>query len=259
MLNLQIITSRDNPNVKRIAKLTKRDQAKKEGLIYLEGIRLCEEALASGQKAVEVIVSEDKITWAKEFTPGIEPLVLSRDVFTKISRTVNPQGVALVIREPLIKADIPFNNNGKDIYLVLENTQDPGNLGTMIRTADAFGLTAVIVSPTTCDPYNDKVIRATMGSVWHIPIVRKTMDECFDFFESAGIDTIATHLKGSELGNGDLKLPCAFFIGNEGEGLTDGTSSRCFKLVKIPMKGKAESLNAAVAASVIAYELSKLL
>jgi TrmH family RNA methyltransferase len=128
----------------------------------------------------------------------------------------------------------------------------------MIRTADAFGMTAVIVSPTTCDPYNDKVIRATMGSVWHIPIIRKTMAECFEFFENAKIGTLATHLKGSELGNGDLKLPCAFFIGNEGDGLTDETSSRCSKLVKIPMKGKAESLNAAVAASIIGYELSKL-
>ena len=82
---MQIITSRDNPNVKRIAKLTKRDQAKKEGLIYLEGTRLCEEALASGQTAVEVIVSEDKKDWAEEFTPGIGPLVLSKDVFRKIS------------------------------------------------------------------------------------------------------------------------------------------------------------------------------
>ena len=179
--------------------------------------------------------SEDRTGWAKEFTPDIEPLILSRDVFTKISQTVNPQGVALVIREPQIRADFPINNDGKDIYLVLENTQDPGNLGTMIRTADAFGMTAVIVSPTTCDPYNDKVIRATMGSVWHIPIIRKTMAECFE-----------------------LKLPCAFFIGNEGDGLTDETSSRCSKLVKIPMKGKAESLNAAVAASIIGYELSKL-
>ena len=142
---------------------------------------------------------------------------------------------------------------------MLENTQDPGNLGTIIRMADAFGLTAVIVSPTTCDPYNDKVIRATMGSVWHIPIVRKTMDECFSFYERENIETIATHLKGNELGNGDLKLPCAYFIGNEGDGLTDDTSSRCTKLVKIPMKGKAESLNAAVAASVIGYELQKLI
>ena len=214
--------------------------------------------MTSGQKAEEVIVSEDRTGWAKEFTPDIEPLILSRDVFTKISQTVNPQGVALVIREPQIRADFPFNNDGKDIYLVLENTQDPGNLGTMIRTADAFGMTAVIVSPTTCDPYNDKVIRATMGSVWHIPIIRKTMAECFEFFENAKIGTLATHLKGSELGNGDLKLPCAFFIGNEGDGLTDETSSRCSKLVKIPMKGKAESLNAAVAASIIGYELSKL-
>ena len=256
---MQVITSRDNPNVKRIAKLTKRSDARKEGVIYLEGTRLCEEALSSGQKAKEVIVTEDKISWAKEFTPGIEPLVLSRDVFTKISQTVNPQGVALIIREPGISDDIPRREDGKDIYVVLENTQDPGNLGTIIRMADAFGFTAVIISPTTCDPFNDKVIRATMGSVWHIPVVRKTMDECFDFFESAKIETIATHLKGNELGAGDLKLPCAYFIGNEGDGLTDETAKKCTKLIKIPMKGKAESLNAAVAASVIGYELSKLL
>ena len=254
-----IITSRDNPNVKRIAKLTKRSEARKEGLIYLEGTRLCEEALSSGQKTEEVIVTEDKISWAKEFTPGTEPLVLSKDVFSKISQTVNPQGVAIIIKEPGLATDIPSKGDGKDIYVVLENTQDPGNLGTIIRMADAFGLTAVIISPTTCDPYNDKVIRATMGSVWHIPVVRKTMDECFSFFESAKIETIATHLKGNELGAGDLKLPCAYFIGNEGDGLTEETSSRCSKLVKIPMKGKAESLNAAVAASVIGYELSKLL
>ena len=178
-----VITSRDNPNVKRIAKLTKRSEARKEGVIYLEGTRLCEEALTSGQTAREVIVTEDKISWAKEFTPDIEPLVLSKDVFTKISQTVNPQGVAIIIDEPQISAEIPRRGDNKDIYVVLENTQDPGNLGTIIRMADAFGLTAVIVSPTTCDPYNDKVIRATMGSVWHIPIVRKTMDECFSFFE----------------------------------------------------------------------------
>ena len=254
-----VITSRDNPNVKRIAKLTKRSEARKEGVIYLEGTRLCEEALSSGQSAREVIVTEDKISWAKEFTPEVEPLVLRRDVFTKISQTVNPQGVAVIISEPQIKSDFPVKGDNKDIYVVLENTQDPGNLGTIIRMADAFGLTAVIVSPTTCDPYNDKVIRATMGSVWHIPVVRKTMDECFAFFECNNIETVATHLKGNELGSGDLKLPCAYFIGNEGDGLTDETAGRCTKLVKIPMKGKAESLNAAVAASVIGYELSKLL
>lgn len=256
---MQIITSRDNPNVKRIAKLAKRGQARAEGVILLEGTRLCEDALASGQVVTEVIVSEEKVSWAKEFTPDIEPLVLSSNIFSKISQTVNPQGVAIVIKEPDVQADIPVSADGKDIYVVLENTRDPGNLGTIIRMADAFGLSAVIVSPTTCDPFNDKVIRATMGSIWHIPVVRKTMDECFSFFEKKGIDTLAMHLKGNELGAGDLKLPCAYFIGNEGDGLTDVTTSRCSRLVKIPMKGKAESLNAAVAASVIGYELSKLL
>ena len=101
---MQIITSRDNPNVKRIAKLAKRDQARKEGVIFLEGTRLCEEALTSGQAPLEVIVSDDRTGWAAEFVPGIEPLVLSRDVFRKISQTVNPQGVALIIREPAAAA-----------------------------------------------------------------------------------------------------------------------------------------------------------
>ena len=106
---MQIITSRDNPNVKRIAKLTKRDNARSEGVIYLEGTRLCEEALTSGQTPVEVIVSEDRLNWAKEFTPGIEPLVLNKDVFKKISQTVNPQGVALIIKEPSISSEPIFN------------------------------------------------------------------------------------------------------------------------------------------------------
>ena len=254
-----VITSRDNPNVKRIAKLTKREHARSEGVIYLEGTRLCEEALASGQKAIEVIVTEERESWAKEFTPDIEPLVLSANVFSKISQTVNPQGVAIIIEEPKLTAEIPSKEEGKNIYVVLENTQDPGNLGTIIRMADAFGLTAVIVSPTTCDPYNDKVIRATMGSVWHIPIVRKTMDECFGYFTKTGTETLAMHLKGNELNVNELSLPCAYFIGNEGDGLTDETTAKCSKFVKIPMKGQAESLNAAVAASVIGYELSKLI
>lgn len=254
-----VITSRDNPNVKRIAKLTKREHARTEGVIYLEGTRLCEEALASGQNAIEVIVTEERVSWAKEFTPDIEPVVLAKNVFAKISQTVNPQGVAIIIKEPQMTADIPSKADGKNIYVVLENTQDPGNLGTIIRMADAFGLTAVIVSPTTCDPYNDKVIRATMGSVWHIPIVRKTMDECFDYFTKTGTETLAMHLKGNELDVGKLSLPCAYFIGNEGDGLTGETTGKCSKFIKIPMKGQAESLNAAVAASVIGYELSKLI
>ena len=139
-----VITSRDNPNVKRIAKLTKREHARAEGVIYLEGTRLCEEALASGQKAIEVIATEERVSWAKEFTPDIEPLILAKTVFAKISQTVNPQGVAIVIKEPQISAEIPSKEDGKNIYVVLENTQDPGNLGTIIRMADAFGLQHVI-------------------------------------------------------------------------------------------------------------------
>ena len=253
---MQIITSRDNAKVKRLASLHKRENARREGLVFLEGERLCKDAFESGISPSEVIVTEKNIPWADKYANGAEVTVLSEDCFKKIASTVNPQGIACIIKQPVLETGIPFRGDGNDIYAVLEDIQDPGNLGTIIRTADAFDFTAVVMSPSTCDPFNEKTIRASMGSVWHLPLVTASMDDAFAFFAGKGIETLAMHLNGTELNEAEIKLPAAYLIGNEGRGLTDETSSKCTRLVKIPMPGKAESLNAAAASAITGYVLS---
>ena len=120
--------------------------------------------------------------------------------------------------------------------------------------ADAFDFTAVIITSGTCDPYNEKVLRASMGSVWHIPLIAvRSMEEVFSFCKINNITTYAMHLKGDELKTGSLVLPAAYMIGNEGNGLSDYAASGCSCLLKIPMPGRAESLNAASAASIIGF------
>ena len=253
---MNIITSRDNAKVKRFVSLHKREEARREGLVFLEGERLCREAFESGIKPSEVIVTEKNFSWAEHYSEGAEVTVLSDDCFKKIASTVNPQGIACIIKQPVLEKEIPFRGDGNDVYAVLEDVQDPGNLGTIIRTADAFDFTAVIMSKGTCDPFNEKTIRASMGSVWHLPLVTASLDDAFAFFDKNGITTLAMHLKGEDLKEAGISLPAAYFIGNEGRGLTDETSSRCKSLVKIPMPGKAESLNAAAASAIMGYVLA---
>lgn len=253
---MNIITSRDNAKVKRFAALHKREEARREGLVFLEGERLCREAFESGIKPSEVIVTEKNIPWAEQYAEGAEVTALSDDCFKKIASTVNPQGIACLIRQPVLEKDIPIRGDGTDIYAVLEDIQDPGNLGTVIRTADAFDFTAVIMSKGTCDPFNEKTIRASMGSVWHLPLVTASLDDAFSFFEKNGVTTLAMHLRGEELNEAQITLPAAYLIGNEGRGLSEDASAKCKSLVKIPMPGKAESLNAAAASAIIGYVLA---
>lgn len=253
---MQLITSRDNAKVKRFASLHKRENARREGLVFLEGERLCTDAFGSGIKPSEVIITEKNIPWAEKYAKDSEITLLSDDCFKKIASTVNPQGVACIVKQPSSGNEIPYRGDGNDIYAVLEDIQDPGNLGTIIRTADAFDFTAVIMSPSTCDPFNEKTLRASMGSVWHLPLIVSSMEEAFAFFEKNGISSLAMHLHGKELNEAQITLPAAYFIGNEGGGLTDETSGKCTSLVKIPMPGKAESLNAAAASAITGYVLS---
>ena len=253
---MQLITSRDNAKVKRLVSLHKRENARREGLVFLEGERLCRDAFESGIKPSEVIITEKNVSWADEYAKGAEVTLLSDDCFKKIASTVNPQGIACIVSQPVLESEIPVRGDGNDIYAVLEDIQNPGNLGTIIRTADAFDFTAVIMTPSTCDPFNEKTLRSSMGSVWHLPLVTASIDDAFAFFGNNGIRTLAMHLKGKDLNEADITLPAAYLIGNEGRGLTDETSEKCTDLVKIPMPGKAESLNAAAASAIAGYVLS---
>lgn len=260
---MDIIKSKDNPKVKRYALLHDRRKASKESLVFIEGVRLCEDALLSGIRPMSVAFSENRAdllsSWEKEYDLQCEKLIMTQECFGKICSTVNPQGVAMLVRMPDLNGDIPVRGHGKDLYVVLEDLQDPGNLGTIIRMADAFDMTAVIMTGNTADPFNEKVLRASMGSVWHIPLITvKDASDALTFFSRNGIMTVATALDGAPLEKAPLHLPAAFFVGNEGAGMKAETIASCDVKVRIRMDGKAESLNAASAASITGYILASL-
>lgn len=265
----KFISSKDNQMLKSYIQLHDTRKANKLGLAYIEGVRLCEDCLSSGIKPTSVLyINKCKETidnWKKNFglADSIDYIEMTDECFMKLASTVNPQGVAMVIDKKscgIKRADLdtefPFRE-GKNIYVVLENLQDPGNLGTILRMADAFDFTSVLMTSSSVDPFNEKVLRASMGSVWHLPIlIYDDIDTICSVLNNNKINKYAAHLKGTDLRENKFKFPAAYFIGNEGKGLTDKATSMCEYKIKIPMPGKAESLNAASAASVIGYLMS---
>ena len=258
---MDIITSKDNSKVKYLASLHDSRTARREGVVFIEGVRGCEDTLGCGVAPSVVVADESHASWAVENSGkfGCECLVLSEVCFKKISQTVHPQGVALVARRPSSDGGVVLRGDGKDVFMCLEDIQDPGNLGTMIRIADAFDFGAVLVTKNTVDAYNDKVIRSSMGSIWRVPVIEfEDSDAMINALHEKSIKIIAAELHGDDLGRAKIELPAAYFIGNEGAGLKASTIDQCDIKVKIPMQGKAESLNAASAASIIGYVLQGL-
>ena len=146
----------------------------------------------------------------------------------------------------------------KPLFLVLENLQDPGNLGTILRTGEGAGINGVIMSHDTVDIYNPKVTRSTMGSIFRVPFVYvDDLLEVAETMKQKNIITYAAHLNGTDYTKEDYQKGPAFFIGNEGNGLTDATAGQADCLIRIPMKGQLESLNAGVAAAILMYEASR--
>ncbi len=261
MPQIHVITSKDNPQYRYVKSLHDRKNAQRDGVVFLEGVRLCEDALLSGMNLVMVLFSSEKealvADWCGRFliSDNVQILSMPVDLFDRIGSTMNPQGIAIVVKSPVQTDKIPVKGN--DLYLVCEETSDPGNLGTMIRMADAFGFSAVIITSGTVDPFNEKVIRSSMGSVFHIPIVSfSTIGEVCTKLRSIGVQLVASHLRGEPLPQTAFTFPCALFVGNEARGLTESCSQMCDCLVRIPMEGKAESLNASSAASILGYVIN---
>ncbi len=254
------VTSSSNQIIKLIRKV--HDRKKGDELVYIEGLRIVEDCLQTGGECVYLICSARKAGIAEELAdkyniPESSVIVIEDRLFDKTASTVNSQGIAMIVKAPDL-CNVLVGSGEKDIYCVLDNVQDPGNVGTIIRMADAFAFTAVIITGGTCDPFGEKALRASMGSTWHIPVITFSEESnLIDALKDMGVTSLGMHLKGDPLDEADLVLPCAFFIGNEGRGLGEEISSQLTKLIKIPMPGKAESLNAASAASVIGNELRK--
>lgn len=253
------ITSTANSHVKRIINLkNKASVRRKEGVFLAEGIKMYREI---PKDRIESIYIEEKFSELFGKDIDEEYTIVSENVFKQITDTVTPQGILTVVRQKESSLDNILKKDEKQLFVLLENLQDPGNLGTIIRTAEGAGVSAIIAGKSTADIYNPKVIRSTMGSVLRVPyIVTDDLQKEIEEFKKFGVTVYGAHLNGkSYYDKENYNGSTAFIIGNEAKGLTKETASRADKLIKIPMCGKLESLNASVAAAILMYEASKKL
>lgn len=241
-----MITSVQNEKVKQWRKLQKQRDREKAGAFLIEGYHLLEEAKQSGAAILEIIVEQDKEIPKQCHDYPIT--MVSKSVFAHVSQTETPQGIAAVVA-----MSAPPDITGHHVLLV-DAVQDPGNLGTIIRTADAAGFDAVVLGEGTVDLYNGKVIRATQGSLFHVPVVRRNLTEMTDLLKADGFEIWAAALKQANIYN-QLKVPdkTALIVGNEGAGIHANLLEAADRSVTIPIHGKAESLNVHVAAGILMY------
>lgn len=263
-----MITSTANVQVKELIRLMKKSRARDEAQVFLvEGPRMAEELTADRDwrgRIGKIYLSQSyagKNAGAKEGLEKTAPVeILSDPVFAHVSGTKTPQGIlAVVKRKTYDMQDILGADPAHALVLVLDNLQDPGNLGTIFRTAEAAGVTGIIMSRDCVDIYNPKVVRSTMGAVLRMPFLYvDDLPGTIGGLKKAGIKVYAAHLKGSNAyDQEDYRTGSAFLIGNEGNGLRDEVAECADHFVIIPMQGKAESLNAAVAAAVLMFEAGR--
>lgn len=257
------ITSTANGRIRHLVGLQKKKKERDGEKVFLaEGIRMFREV--PGERLKEVWMSETFYQKERALAERVlegshaDRVLLSDHVYAHVSDTKTPQGVLCVIKrkeydlDGMLKGAAPF-------LLVLDHLQDPGNVGTMLRTAEAAGVTGVILSRDCADIYNPKTIRSTMGSIYRVPFCyAEDLPQAVDRIREAGIRTYAAHLDGKrDYDEEDYRNPCAFLIGNEGNGLGEETLKRAETYIRIPMKGQVESLNAAAAASVLMFEAAR--
>ena len=203
-------------------------------------------------------VSESFEKENEDFLVDWEYEVVSDSVFKSVSDTQTPQGILCLVKKPQYELE-QLLASGDTHLLILESIQDPGNLGTMLRTGEGAGISGVIMNQTTVDLFNPKTIRSTMGSIYRVPFyVTKDLKSTIEQLKSKGIFVYAAHLKGTLCyDEPDYKKPTAFMIGNEGNGLSDEIADCADTYIKIPMQGQVESLNAAISATLLMYETSR--
>jgi RNA methyltransferase, TrmH family len=255
------ITSLQNERVKAIRALEMRKVRKETGLFVAEGASLLVTARAHGfapetlvYRAAEGVVAKGLVAWALK--SGAEVLEVSEAVLAKLASKDNPQSLLAVFRQrwapPPDAASVPR----ADTWIALEEVRDPGNLGTIIRTADAVGAAGVILVGTSCDPYSRECVRATMGSIFAVPLVRMTREAFLAWRQGWPGDVVGTHLDGKEdFRKASYRAPALLVMGSEGPGLSEPLIEACTRLVKIPMAGQLDSLNLAVATALMLYQI----
>lgn len=257
----EYITSRSNGRIKRIKSLEQKKNRLQEGVFVIEGIRIIDQAIEAGISLEGIYISSSQAgtdqgeTQIEQYREkGIDVTEVADDIFREIQATVNGQGVVAIAPIPKWNPDELFNAGAP--VLVLDRIQDPGNLGTMIRTADAAGFGAVICIKGTVDIYNDKVVRSTMGSMFSMPVIYVDEDSLALLLKDHGYELYAADLEAAQpYDQVEYGLRSALVIGNEGSGISERIRNMSHAKVIIPIFGQAESLNAAVAAGILMYHM----
>ncbi len=251
-----VIASRSNDRVKQLRGAFNGHARLSGGLVAIEGDHLLEEALRSGMVLKTVFLSEQR-TLPDYLPPSLEVVRLSREVFDSLMETRSPQGIAALLVPPVRSfEDLLW---GTPLILVAAALQDPGNLGTLVRSAEAFGATGIATLPGTVSAWNGKSLRGSVGSLFRMPVVSCTADDLLSL-QQRGIRLLAAVGEGvgtdivQEIADTDLTGPVAIMIGNEGSGLPPDLLAIADARITVPSSGSVESLNAGVAGSIILYE-----
>ncbi len=260
---LRPVASRQNSLVKDLRKAFSQGEPTSEGAVAIEGVRIVEEALRSGLRFQAIFFSENAQKHAARLMPQIsshtEALLLPDDVFSSAVSTETPQGVAALVKmKPAKLEDLLDQVNDSFLAVAAAGIQDPGNLGTIIRTAEAFSARGVLLGEKTVSPFNPKVVRASAGSLFRQPLISVKLGDAITELKQAGVRVMATSShKGLPLDEANFTGPVLIAVGNEGAGLPPEVLSLADDLITIPHSPKVESLNAGIAASIILYEAAR--
>lgn len=254
------ITSRQNERIKFVKKLHRRRYRDQFGLYIAEGLRLVED-LSQSAIIKEVYYTKELVAKPRGrklieqiWGAGIEAYSCTESVFAEICDTETAQGILAVVHKPEQVVDW-HGKLDRGLVLIADQIRDPGNLGTIIRTASAADVDGIWLVNGTVDPFNPKVVRSSMGAVHKLPFSLVSAESCVDLCRHYGLKLIAADIKDAEpYYNSDLAQPCAVVIGNEGDGVQPTLLKHCDQRVFVPLANEVESLNAAVAAAVLIYE-----
>jgi len=263
---VRVVESKQNARLKELRKALSAPGRWVGALVGIEGPKLIEEALRAGLRAKTVFVAQspdratERILEKLSLPRETEILHLPKKLLDQALATETPQWIAALIEQPQWTWEqlLGSRRNSVPLIIVLAGLQDPGNLGTILRSAEAFGATGVVSLPGTVSAWNAKAVRASAGSVFRVPLIAAEIDECIPRLHGAGLAIFAALSQGAQQAHSaDLARPVALIIGNEGNGVPGALAARADSTITIPFPGPVESLNAAVAASVLLYEASR--
>ncbi|MGA9390668.1 MAG: RNA methyltransferase [Candidatus Sulfotelmatobacter sp.] len=265
---LRRIEGHHNPLVKQLRQAFSRCEPTEAGDCAIEGLRILEEAIRSGLRFSAVFFRESSQDRAERLLPQIgsqvETVLLPDKLFDSLVPSESPQGVAALVRLKEFSLEDVTERLRVGPIIVLAGLQDPGNLGTILRSSEAFGSAGVILGEGTVSPYNSKVVRASAGSVFRLPIINQgksaaaKLEEVSEKLRAKGVRLLATSShKGTPIDRADIKSAAAIFFGNEGSGLPRDLMAKMDEVLAIPHTPQVESLNAGVAASIVLYEAAR--